>query len=387
MLVYVAPVVAVTVLALEALSPARGVVALSAQVGRWEVAGVLGTSYSSRKPLIRMKQIWDQQSHCDPWRKVGGSVTVRTSGSGCCCRLASHLTYVSLHEPQHEQARSEEHDKYPQPSLARKITRTVMPKASSSSEASTAVSLRVPRDADRATAAVALQESSTLELRPERSISPFRSSQMATTAVDWSVERQHLGQQQQENQNQNQNNSPAVVGDGNLSKERRRMPSLPNTKVQSAITVNTGTNRTDIRSSNNVNKRRDNQVRMFFLEKGLSPEEVRKVLPVTRRDSRLMSDMGLLAAKMQVRTASVEAREGRVGETGGGREGEKQEEGYFRGSVCHSRETWVFDRYYSGRGAYVEKCRLLAKKKSPGRPAGVHRMCYSKTSQRDWTTG
>lgn len=59
-LVSVAFVVVVTVLALEALAPA---LALSAQTGRWEVAGVLGTSYNSRIPLIMMKQIWDRQRH------------------------------------------------------------------------------------------------------------------------------------------------------------------------------------------------------------------------------------------------------------------------------------------------------------------------------------
>ena len=45
---------------------------------------------------------------------------------------------------------------------------------------------------------------------------------------------------------------------------------------------------------------RDNDVRMFLLERGLSQWEVRKVLPVIRRDPKLMTDIGVLAAKMQV---------------------------------------------------------------------------------------
>ena len=48
---------------------------------------------------------------------------------------------------------------------------------------------------------------------------------------------------------------------------------------------------------------RDNDVRMFLLERGLSQWEVRKVLPVIRRDPKLMTDIGVLAAKMQVRAA------------------------------------------------------------------------------------
>lgn len=319
-LVSAASMVAVTVLALEALSPA---LALSTQTGRWEVAEVLGTSYNSRIPLIRMKKIWDQQGHCGPWSKVEGSVTVRKTASGRFCQLASHPSCVSLYEPQHEQVRPEEHDEPPHPLLAQEITRTAIPNTFSSSEESIEESLTVPRASDRATAAVALRESSTLELRPKRSISPSL-SRMASTAVDWSVEcRQHERQQLQENQNQNHN--AAVVDVDNLSNDGRRMSSLPKARMPSAITVNSDTNRTDIKSNNNfnynsksirdhiddINKRRDNQVRMFFLEKGMSPEEVCKVLPMIRRDSRLMSDMGFLAAKIQVCTASVGEREGR----------------------------------------------------------------------------
>lgn len=48
----------------------------------------------------------------------------------------------------------------------------------------------------------------------------------------------------------------------------------------------------------------DNDVRMFFLERGLSQEDVRKVLPVMRRDPNLMSYIGMLAARMQVGTAA-----------------------------------------------------------------------------------
>lgn len=47
-------------------------------------------------------------------------------------------------------------------------------------------------------------------------------------------------------------------------------------------------------------RRRDNDVRMFFRERGLSKWEVRKVLVVVRRDPDLVSDIGALAARMQV---------------------------------------------------------------------------------------
>lgn len=45
---------------------------------------------------------------------------------------------------------------------------------------------------------------------------------------------------------------------------------------------------------------RDNDARMFLLERGLSQAELRKVLPVVRTDRELMSDVGVLAARMQV---------------------------------------------------------------------------------------
>lgn len=45
---------------------------------------------------------------------------------------------------------------------------------------------------------------------------------------------------------------------------------------------------------------RDNDVRMFLLERGLRQGAVRKVLPVMRKDPSLMSDTGVLAARMQV---------------------------------------------------------------------------------------
>lgn len=45
---------------------------------------------------------------------------------------------------------------------------------------------------------------------------------------------------------------------------------------------------------------RDNDVRMFLLERGLRQGAVRKVLPVMRKDPSLMSDTGVLAARMEV---------------------------------------------------------------------------------------
>lgn len=44
----------------------------------------------------------------------------------------------------------------------------------------------------------------------------------------------------------------------------------------------------------------DNDVRMFLMERGLSQWEVRKVLPVMRRDPELVNDVATLAARMQV---------------------------------------------------------------------------------------
>lgn len=46
--------------------------------------------------------------------------------------------------------------------------------------------------------------------------------------------------------------------------------------------------------------RRDNDVRMFLMERGLSHWEVRKVLPIMRRDPELVNDIATLAARMQV---------------------------------------------------------------------------------------
>jgi len=40
---------------------------------------------------------------------------------------------------------------------------------------------------------------------------------------------------------------------------------------------------------------------MFLMERGLSHWEVRKVLPVMRRDPELVNDIAILAARMQVR--------------------------------------------------------------------------------------
>lgn len=47
---------------------------------------------------------------------------------------------------------------------------------------------------------------------------------------------------------------------------------------------------------------RDNDARMFLMERGLSQWEVRKVLPVLRRDPELVNDVATLAARMQVLT-------------------------------------------------------------------------------------
>lgn len=46
---------------------------------------------------------------------------------------------------------------------------------------------------------------------------------------------------------------------------------------------------------------RDNDARMFLLERGLSQGELRRVMPVMRRDSRLISDVAVLATRMQVK--------------------------------------------------------------------------------------
>lgn len=53
-------------------------------------------------------------------------------------------------------------------------------------------------------------------------------------------------------------------------------------------------------------RKRDNDVRMFLMERGLSQWEVRKVLPVMRRDPELVTDIGVLAARMQVRVGAGE---------------------------------------------------------------------------------
>ncbi|CAN0137902.1 unnamed protein product, partial [Ectocarpus sp. 4 AP-2014] len=54
-------------------------------------------------------------------------------------------------------------------------------------------------------------------------------------------------------------------------------------------------------------RKRDNDVRMFLMERGLSQWEVRKVLPVMRRDPELVTDIGVLAARMQAIADLLEA--------------------------------------------------------------------------------
>eukprot|EP00752_Nemacystus_decipiens_P014387 g12797.t1 len=51
----------------------------------------------------------------------------------------------------------------------------------------------------------------------------------------------------------------------------------------------------------------DNDVRMFLMERGLSQWEVRKVLPVMRRDAELVKDVATLAARMQAIADLLEA--------------------------------------------------------------------------------
>lgn len=59
--------------------------------------------------------------------------------------------------------------------------------------------------------------------------------------------------------------------------------------------------------------KRDNDVRMFLMERGLSQWEVRKVLPVMRRDPELVNDIATLAARMQVGVRYFERRRLRGG--------------------------------------------------------------------------
>lgn len=54
------------------------------------------------------------------------------------------------------------------------------------------------------------------------------------------------------------------------------------------------------RTRHNNKKKSLNNVRMFLMERGLSQWEVRKVLPVMRRDPELVTDIAVLAARMQV---------------------------------------------------------------------------------------
>lgn len=50
----------------------------------------------------------------------------------------------------------------------------------------------------------------------------------------------------------------------------------------------------------NNKKKSLNNVRMFLMERGLSQWEVRKMLPIMRRDPELVTDIAVLAARMQV---------------------------------------------------------------------------------------
>lgn len=59
-------------------------------------------------------------------------------------------------------------------------------------------------------------------------------------------------------------------------------------------------------SSVRIMRSRDNEIRMFLLERGVSQHEVRKMLPLMRRDPELMSDVGVLAGRIQVRAARRE---------------------------------------------------------------------------------
>ena len=326
---------AVAVTLLVAFSTARGAVALSVQLGRREAVGV-GASCGGRAPLVSATDRWREKGWDNPRWKVRANVGADTSTCRFRWRLASSSVPASLHE-QLQVGRCEEKYDPPPPSLDREVASVATPKQSS-----TAV-VEVSMGADTVIESEALQEAVRLQLPPEPRILPTSPTVSAvdSSVVEYSQNQQHQQRQQQDEEEERQQSqqrqwpkrqSITVGGRINISRGRRWTPPR-NSSVRSSKNINIGRN--DItsgnqiatlsgissRGTNNLNnysnnrnrtrsvttrskedtkKRRDNEVRMFLLERGLSQEEVRKILPVTRRDPRLMSDIGVLAAKMQV---------------------------------------------------------------------------------------